>query len=132
MSRSIFIVVAAALVVGVAAGCTAPPAPPWAPAGCYDSPVADAPDFRFSGTPNTKDNLTVALDVATLSLSTNGSCAGVPLGAPYAFTLVRAADEPAAQTLCAAAGLQQGAAQISSDYPSFPADAWVCNPPVTT
>ncbi len=106
-----------------------PPNGDWLAAGCYNSAVVGAPDFAFSGTPNVKGNLTVALDIATLSLSENGSCAGIPLAAPYAFTLVRANGELAAGATCSGLGLGDGVGQIQSDYPAFPADAWVCNPP---
>jgi hypothetical protein len=126
-------VVAALLALLVAAGCT-PTTPPttWLAAGCYNSPVADAPDVRFSGTPNAAGNLTVSLDISSFTLSTDGTCAGVPLGSPYTLTLVRAADETAALAACTAAGQNDGAGQAQSEYPSFPADAWICNPPATT
>jgi hypothetical protein len=123
-------VVLAALATGLGA-CTPvmPPNGDWLAAGCYNSAVVGAPDFAFNGSPNVKGNLTVALDIATLSLSENGSCAGIPLAAPYAFTLVRANGELAAGATCSGLGLGDGVGQIQSDYPAFPADAWVCNPP---
>lgn len=112
--------------------CTAPPTPdgPWVAAGCYGSPVADAPDFSYSGTQDTVGNLTVALDLATFTLSDDGTCAGIPLGEPYTFTLVQAADQATAETVCTSLGQTEGAGQIADDYPGFPADAWVCNPAV--
>jgi hypothetical protein len=125
-------VVIAALGAIVAVGCT-PQTPggggSFAPAGCYDSPVADAPDFRFNGVPNQKNNLLVSIDIATFTLSTDGSCAGIQLADPYAFTLVRATSESAAAALCESLGLPAGAGQIQAEYPDFPADGWVCNPP---
>jgi hypothetical protein len=127
-SKSLFIALALlGSVAGVA--CTPAPTPTWLAAGCYNSPAPDAPDFRFSGTPNVPGNLTVAIDISTFTLSTDGTCSGLPLGEPYSFTLVRAADEAAAEVRCATLGLDSGVGQIAADYPSFPADAWVCNPP---
>ncbi len=134
MTRS-RIFVAAVLAIGTmaAVGCVpGAPSGPWLAAGCYDSPVADAPDFFFTGSPNNAGNLRVRLDIATFTLSTNGSCAGIELGAPYTFTLVRAADQAAADTACSTLGLDDGAGPIGQDYPAIPADGWVCNPPVTT
>ncbi len=130
-SRSMVVVAFVALFV--AAGC-APTTPPttWLAAGCYNSPTADAPDFRFNGTPNAEGNLTVSLDISTFTLSTDGTCSGVPLGAPYTLTLVKAADETAAIVACTALGHDNGAGQGQLDYPAFPADAWICNPPATT
>lgn len=125
------ILAVAAIAIGTigAAACTPSPSPePWLAAGCYDSPVADAPDLRYSGTQDTVGNLTVALDIADFTLSEDGTCAGIPLGEPYTFTLVRAADQAAAEALCDSLGQVDGAGQIASDYPAFPADAWVCNP----
>lgn len=98
------------------------------PAGCYGSPLEEAPDLRFNGAANTVDNLTVSLDIATFTLSGNGTCTGIPLEAPYAFTLVRADDELAAQGRCTTLGFDQGVGQLMDDYPGFPAQAWVCNP----
>lgn len=133
MSRSRILVVAVAAVGAfIAAGCAPMTPPTWLAAGCYNSPVADAPDFRFSGVANVAGNLTVSLDISTFTLSTDGTCAGVPLGAPYSFSLVRAADATAAGVACTALGLSDGVGQIQADYPGFPADAWVCNPPATT
>jgi len=122
-----------ALIVAGGSAALAACAPPttangFAPAGCYDSPAADAPDFRFNGVANSVDNLTAALDLATFSLSSNGSCAGIPLTAPYAFTVVRATSDLAATVACTSLGLPDGAGQLQIDYPGFPADAWVCNP----
>lgn len=130
--RTIVRTVVALAALAAAAGCAPMPTTPWLPAGCYDSPVADAPDFRFNGTQNAKGNLTVSIDLSDFSLSTDGSCAGVPLGDPYRFTLVRAADAAAAEIRCTTLGLDSGVGAIGQDYPSFPDDAWVCNPPVTT
>ncbi len=133
MSRSqrlaVTMAAAAAMAASVAVGCTptTPPAP-WAAAGCYNSPVADSPDLRFNGTANAADNLTVSLDLSSFALSTDGTCAGLPLGAPYALSLVRAADSAAAEARCVTLGLDNGVGQIQSEYPTFPADAWVCNP----
>jgi hypothetical protein len=124
--------VAALFTMVVAAGCTAPPTSTWAAAGCYNSPTADAPDLRFSGTADAKGNLTVSLDIATFSLSTDGSCAGVPLGDPYTLTLVRGASEGSAAATCALLGLNNGVGPAATEYPSLPADAWICNPPATT
>jgi len=115
--------------VGLAACAPSTPGTGFAPAGCYDSPTAGAPDFRFNGVANSVDNMTAALDLATFTLSSNGTCAGVPLTAPYAFTVVRASDETAATVACTSLGLSAGAGQLQIDYPGFPADAWVCNPP---
>jgi hypothetical protein len=137
VNRSRNLVVLSVVLAALAAGLGAcspmtPPSGDWLAAGCYNSAAAGAPDFAFSGTPNVKGNLTVALDIATLSLSENGSCAGIPLAAPYAFTLVRATGELAAGATCSGLGLGDGVGQIQSDYPAFPDDAWVCNPPATT
>jgi len=104
------------------------PIAPWAAAGCYDSPGSGTPDLRFSGSENVRGNLTVSLDLTSFTLADDGTCAGVPLGAPNSLTLVRAADEPAAVDRCATLGLEDGVGQIQSEYPGFPADAWVCNP----
>jgi hypothetical protein len=127
-------VIAAAIGAIVAVGCTpqTPGGGTFAPAGCYDSPVADAPDFRFNGVPNQRNNLLVSLDISTFTLSTDGTCAGVQLSDPYAFTLVRATSEGAAAATCEGLGLAAGAGQIQADYPEFPADGWVCNPPPAT
>jgi hypothetical protein len=104
------------------------PTGPWAAAGCYDSPVAEAPDLSYSGVVDSVGNLKATLLVPGLTLSSDGSCAGVPLTGEYALTLVRAADEAAAELKCVGLGLSDGAGQIISDYPGFPVDAWVCNP----
>jgi hypothetical protein len=90
--------------------------------------VAETPDLRFSGSANAVGNLTVSLDLSSFTLATDGTCAGVPLGAPYSLTLVRADDEPAAVDRCATLGLDDGVGQVAAEYPGFPADAWVCNP----
>lgn len=120
-----------AAMIGVMSACSpmTPPTGDWLAAGCYNSAVVGAPDFAFNGTPNAIGNLTVALDIASLSLSENGTCAGIPLAAPYTFTLVRASGDLAAGAICAGLGLGNGVGQIQSDYPAFPVDAWVCNPP---
>lgn len=125
-------VVVALLAVLGAAGCTTPPASGWVAAGCYNSPSVDAPDVRFSGVADVAGNLTVSLDIATFSLSTDGTCSGVPLADPYRLSMVRAADETAAATKCVALGLNDGAGQAQLEYPTLPADAWICNPPATT
>lgn len=134
MSRSSRLMMVAALFgVLVAAGCTAPTPPAtWLAAGCYNSPVADAPDVRFNGVANAEGNLTVSLDISTFTLSTDGTCAGVPLGDPYTLTLVRAADETAAVAACSTLGLENGVGQADSEYPALPSDAWICNPPAST
>lgn len=133
MSRSTRRVGAAATAAAVAAILTAGCAPmgptaPWAAAGCYDSPGSETPDLRFSGSENVRGNLTVSLDLATFTLADDGTCAGVPLGAPNSLTLVRADDQQAAVDRCATLGLDNGVGQIRAEYPGFPADAWVCNP----
>ena len=134
-SRNLLVLSVVAVLFGTALGACTPMTPiggDWLAAGCYNSGVVGAPDFAYNGTPNAAGNLTVALDIATLSLSENGSCAGIPLAAPYAFTLVRANGDLAAGAICSGLGLGDGVGQIQSDYPAFPADAWVCNPPATT
>ncbi len=115
----------------LAASCAPAPSTPggWVAAGCYNSPTADIPDLRYSGVPNSVGNLTAAWDLATFTLVTNGTCAGIPLTGDYAFTMVRAASESAAVTACAGLGQGAGAAQMQPEYPSLPADAWVCNAP---
>ena len=115
--------------VALASCAPSTPGTGFAAAGCYDSPTAGAPDFRFDGVANSVNNMTAALDLASFTLSSNGTCAGVPLTAPYAFTLVQAAGETAATVACTSLGLSAGAGQLQLDYPSFPVDAWVCNPP---
>jgi hypothetical protein len=100
----------------------------WVAAGCFDAPAADIPDLNYSGTPNVVGNLSASVDPSTFALSTNGTCAGVPLGAPNNFTLVRAADAAAAAGACTTLGLDNGVSQVNAEYPAFPADAWVCNP----
>ncbi len=131
MSRSAVRSAAAALLVASAAlgACTTPSSPSWAEAGCYDSPEADAPDLRFSGSANRNGNLTVSLDLSTFTLSDDGTCSGVPLGEPNTMTLVRAGDEAEATADCVALGYSNGVGQIELQYPAFPSDAWVCNPP---
>jgi len=104
------------------------PGDSWAAAGCYDSPVADAPDLTYSGVADSVGNLNASLQVPQLTLSSDGSCAGVALTGEYSLTLVRATDEAAAEVRCVSLGLAAGAGQIISEYPGFPADAWVCNP----
>ena len=134
-SRNLLVLIVVAVVLGTTLGACAPAGPAngdWLAAGCYNSGVVGAPDFAFNGTPNAAGNLTVALDIATLTLSENGTCAGIPLAAPYSFTLVRATGDLAAGAICSGLGLGAGVGQIQSDYPAFPADAWVCNPPATT
>ncbi|MEI7885822.1 MAG: hypothetical protein WCJ04_00365 [Actinomycetes bacterium] len=134
-SRNLFVLAVATAALAMSLGACTPAGPPnssWLAAGCYNSSVVGAPDFAFTGTPNVAGNLTVALDIATLTLSENGSCAGIPLAAPYTFTLVRGSGNLAAGAICAGLGFGNGVGQIQSDYPAFPADAWVCNPPATT
>lgn len=121
------VVVGGALTLASCAPAT--PATGFVPAGCYDSPTAGAPDFRFSGVANSLNNLTASLDLATFNLSANGSCSGLPLTTPYAFTVVRASSVEAAAATCTSLGLSAGAGQLQLDYPGFPVDAWVCNPP---
>jgi hypothetical protein len=133
MSRSGRLTLVAVLfTVLVAAGC-APSAPgTWAAAGCYNSPSVDAPDVRFNGVANAKGNLSVSLDIATFTLSTDGTCSGVPLGDPYTLTLVRGAGETTAAATCTSLGLDNGVGPARTEYPGFPADAWICNPPPAT
>lgn len=97
-------------------------------AGCYDSPTPGSPDLRFNGTPGVVDNLTASVEVPSLNISSNGTCSGVALGAPYALTVVRATTETSAVTACVSLGLGSGVGQLRTEYPAFPADAWVCNP----
>lgn len=68
--------------------------------------------------------------LTSFSLSTNGTCSGVPLGAPNALTLARAADAADGDAGCASLGIEDGVGQIQiqTEYPGFPADVWVCNP----
>jgi hypothetical protein len=129
-TKMLFAVLAAAGAIGATACAPTPTGPegPWAAAGCYDSPVADAPDLSYNGVADSLGNLKATLQVPGFTLSTDGSCAGVPLTGEYALTLVRAADEDAAELRCVGLGLAAGAGQIISEYPGFPADAWVCNP----
>jgi hypothetical protein len=121
-----------ALTVGalVMASCTPATTTPgsWPGAGCFDSPTAGSPDLRFNGTPGVVNNLTASLEVPAMTISTNGTCSGVALGAPYALTVVRASTEGAAVTSCVALGLGSGVGQLKTEYPGFPVDAWVCNP----
>jgi hypothetical protein len=128
--------IVAAVIAGLASvaavGC-APEAPGggtggWVAAGCFDAPAAGIPDLKYSGTPDVVGNLTASVDPSTFALSTDGTCAGVELGAPNTFTLVRAADAAAAELRCATLGLDDGVSQVNAEYPAFPADAWVCNP----
>lgn len=120
----------ASLSAVAAVGC-APEAPgnTWVPAGCFDSANQGSPDLRYSGTPNARGNLTVAFNLTTFDLSSDGTCNGVALGEPYTFSLVRADDAGAAEVRCATLNLNDGVEQINSEYAAFPADAWVCNPP---
>ena len=101
----------------------------FAPAGCYDSPIDDAPDLKFNGKVNVTNNLDIAWSFTTQTASTDGTCTGLVPGPPYSFTLVRAADEAAAITRCEGLALTNGAEQLQLAYPAFPADAWFCNPP---
>jgi hypothetical protein len=131
MARSKLVMLVVALgMVGVASGCVVPPTSGgWMAAGCFDSPSVDAPDLRFSGVADAPGNLTVAMDITSFSLSSNGTCAGVPLGAPYTLTLVRADSQVAADAKCVTLGLENGSGQAQLEYPGMAADAWVCNPP---
>jgi hypothetical protein len=129
----------ALLVLAVVAGAftlasCAPKAPStpstWPAAGCYDSPTPGTPDLRFSGSPGVVDNLTASIleIIPAVTISSNGTCSGIPLGAPYALTVVRASSEGSALTTCIALGLGAGVGQMNLEYPAFPADAWICNP----
>lgn len=129
-TKMLFAVLAAAGALGATACAPTPggPGDSWAAAGCYDSPVADAPDLTYNGVADSVGNLHASLQVPQLTLSSDGSCSGVALTGEYSLTLVRAADEAAAEVRCVGLGLAAGAGQIISEYPGFPADAWVCNP----
>jgi hypothetical protein len=131
MSKSKILLALAALSGSLLLGACAPTTTPggWAAAGCYDSPTADVPDLRYSGTPNVAGNLTAAWDLASFTLVTDGSCAGIPLTGQYAFTMVRASSEPLALTTCSSLGQGAAASQMQSEYPLLPADAWVCATP---
>jgi hypothetical protein len=130
LMAAVLIAAGGALLSSCAAAPTGP-AGPWAAAGCYDTPTADAPDLLFSGVADSVGNLNATLLVPQFTVSSNGTCAGVPLNGEYSLTLVRADDEDAAEIRCVSLGLAAGAGQINQDYPGFPADAWVCNPEPT-
>ncbi len=98
-------------------------------AGCYDSVDADAPDLRFNGIVNVLDNLDISWNWSTLAPSTDGTCTGSAAGAPYAFTLVTGDNQASADAACAGLGMTT-ASQLNTSYTSFPANAWICNPPL--
>ena len=130
-TRSLLAVAIAAVALPLIAACTPPTTNPGGgtiAAGCYDSVDVDAPDLRFNGVANVLNNLDVAWNWSTLAPSTNGTCTGSAPGAPYAFTLVTAADQAAADGACTGLGLTT-ASRLNTSYTTFPANAWICNPP---
>jgi hypothetical protein len=122
----------------VSAGCTAAgSAPPttsgtWVPAGCLDGAGTDgsaAPDLLYTGVPNAVGN---AIFFATISggvfsLSGDGSCSGLPVGA---VTVVRATDQAAADTLCTNLG-QGTATPFAGSAWTLPADGYSCTETVS-
>lgn len=157
MSRSrLSAVLIAAVGIAVAAGaCTAPAgggtttttasttttssttttaAPVWLAAGCIDGAGTDgslAPDLHYNGVANQRGNatLSVVLTMAGVVVSGDGSCAGQPVAA---ITIVRAADQAAADAECAAlnAGTLPATSFTDSAW-TAPADAWSCSETIT-
>ena len=131
-NRTLVALAIAALSLPLVAACAPAPTTPGTgtiAAGCYDSVDADAPDLKFSGIVNVLDNLDVSWNWSTLAPSTNGTCTGAAPGAPYAFTLVTGDNQASADAACAGLGLTT-ASQLNTSYTTFPANAWICNPPV--
>ncbi|UDY35917.1 hypothetical protein [Dermatobacter hominis] len=136
MSRNRLIAAAVASVVVLgAAACAAPTTPTvptvpggWLAAGCIDGAGTDgnaAPDLNYSGTANQAGNATISafLVGSLFSISGNGTCSGTPVGA---ITIVRGADQAAADTICSSLG--QGTATAFAGSPwALPADAWSCS-----
>lgn len=110
----------------------APPTTPnpsgWPGASCLDGAGTDgsvAPDLKFSGTPNVRGNavLSAHLTGGNVVLSGDGTCSGAPFAAT---TIVRAADEAAADSICASLGAGDATAYAGSPW-TLPADAWACS-----
>lgn len=129
--RRLFAALALVTLVGGTAACTAPPTNPpgtWLAAGCLDGAGTDgaaAPDLLFNGTQNTRNNATffATFSNGSFSLSGNGSCLGLPVGA---VTIVRAADQATADTICTDLGAGAPATSFTGSAWTAPADAWSC------
>ena len=125
---------AVAALIAVATACAPEPGTPgtWVQAGCIDGAGTDgnaAPDLRYSGTPNQVGNAVFFARISggTFSLSGDGTCSGLPVGA---ITIVRAANQAAADLTCT--GLGQGTATSFTGSPwTLPSDAWSCSATVT-
>ena len=102
----------------------------WVPAGCVAGNTTGGtvhPDIQFSGATNVRGNGTLSGNWAdgNFVVSSDGSCSGVKFAA---MTIVQAADQAAANSLCAllGAGTDPATATAGSGY-SLPADAWACS-----
>ena len=131
-TRTLVALAIAGLSLPLLAACAPEPATPGTgtiAAGCYDSVDVGAPDLKFSGVANVLNNLDIAWNWSTLAPSTDGTCTGAAAGAPYAFTLVTGDGQASADAACAGLGLTT-ASQLNTSYTSFPANAWVSDPPL--
>jgi hypothetical protein len=93
---------------------------PYTPPLCWDSPFGGNKDFALTGAKNTVGNGYVAN-------SNDGSCTGGAFTGPW--TVVQAADEPAALVLCTSLGAVSGGFDVfdaGNLWPAAPSDAWVC------
>ena len=140
VSRNRLIAAAVALVVVLgAAACAAPTTPTvptvpggWLAAGCIDGAGTDgnaAPDLAYNGTANQVGNAKISafLIGSTFAISGNGTCSGTPVGA---ITIVQAASQSAADSICSTLG--QGTATAFAGSPwTLPADAWSCSNTIT-
>jgi hypothetical protein len=115
-----------ALVALASAACMPPtetPALTNPPAGCYDNTAnTSQADYTYTGTPNVLHNM------KGHGLPADGSCTG-PLASPLDATLILAADQPTANSLCLAAGgtgVGVGNTWYSQGWLTLPTTAWAC------
>ncbi len=112
-----------------AAACVPPPEPepdpstPWLAAGCLDSTDEFAPDVLFSGVANVVGNAQSFVDEEGTPIL-DGSCDGLE---GEGGTIVRAATQAAAITVCADLGIVVHDPPLLAEwgYPT-PNDAWAC------
>ena len=107
-----------------------PPPSTWARSGLLQLAGRRMRRTSASAAPRTaKGNLTVSLDIATFTLSTNGTLCGRPAGRPVHADPRPWRQRGSAAARCATLGLDNGVGPAATEYPSLPADAWICNPP---
>ena len=101
-------------------------------AGCIDGAGTDgsvAPDLLYSGVPNRRGNATFSATFSggVFSISGNGLCSGLPVGA---ITIVRAASAGAADAACTALGAGTASSFAGTPW-TLPADGYSCSETIT-